>query len=56
MAESRGVSRRQFLSGVGVVSVLPWSFRELAARELKLATIRDLQAMLLQGRVVPTRS
>ena len=49
MTESRGVSRRQFLSGVGVVAVLPPSFRALAARELKRAAIRDLQAMVLQG-------
>ena len=49
MAASREVSRRQFLAGVGVASVLSWSFRELAARELKRAAIRDLQAMMLQG-------
>jgi L-alanine-DL-glutamate epimerase-like enolase superfamily enzyme len=49
MTESRGVSRRQFLSGVGVVAVLPPPFRALAARELKRAAIRDLQAMVLQG-------
>ena len=48
MAESRGVSRRQFLSGGRGIRCSP-SFRELAARELKRATIRDLQAMMLQG-------
>jgi L-alanine-DL-glutamate epimerase-like enolase superfamily enzyme len=49
MSEPRGLSRRAFLAGAGVLSTLPWSFRELAARETKQATVRDLQAMLLQG-------
>jgi L-alanine-DL-glutamate epimerase-like enolase superfamily enzyme len=49
MDESRDISRRRFLAGVGVASTLPWSFRELAAREVKRTTIRDLQVMLLQG-------
>ena len=49
MTESRRISRRRFLAGAGVATVLPWSFRRLAAREQKRATIRDLQAMMLQG-------
>jgi L-alanine-DL-glutamate epimerase-like enolase superfamily enzyme len=49
MTESQGISRRQFLVGAGVATMLPSSFRRLAARELKRATIRDVQAMMLQG-------
>jgi L-alanine-DL-glutamate epimerase-like enolase superfamily enzyme len=49
MGEPRGLSRREFLAGAGVATTLPWSFRELAARGTKRATVRDLQAMLLQG-------
>ena len=49
MTDLQRISRRQFLAGAGVAMVLPSSFRRLAARELKRTTIRDLQAMMLQG-------
>jgi hypothetical protein len=49
MIASQRISRRRFLAGAGAVTVLPSSFRRLAARELKRATIRDVQALMLQG-------
>ena len=49
MTDARGISRRQFLTGAGLALALPPSFVRLAARELKRATIRDVQVMVLQG-------
>jgi len=42
------VSRRQFLGGLGVAPVVLSSFHELAA-DRKRVTIRDVQAMVMQG-------
>ena len=49
MTESRRISRRRFLAGAGVATVLPWSFRRLAAAQRKRVKIRDVQVMMLQG-------
>jgi hypothetical protein len=49
MIQSQRISRRQFLAGAGVATLLPLSFRRLAARQRKRATVRDVQAMMLQG-------
>ena len=43
---TNGVSRRQFL---GHSVVLPFVFQELAEAQRKRVTIRDVQAMMLQG-------
>jgi L-alanine-DL-glutamate epimerase-like enolase superfamily enzyme len=45
-------SRREFLRGLGAVSLIPpflERYAELAAREQKRVKIRDLQVMMLQG-------
>src|SRR5215208_4701242 len=52
MSESRGVSRRRLLWGLGVApfvpSVLP-SYQALAAPVVKLVKITDIQTMVMQG-------
>ena len=52
MAHRQGVSRRQFLSTIGIAALapaLPGRFYELAAGERKRAKIRDIQVMVMQG-------
>jgi L-alanine-DL-glutamate epimerase-like enolase superfamily enzyme len=52
VADLPGVSRRQFLSTVGIAAVAPaflGRFAELAAAERKRARIRDIQIMVMQG-------
>ena len=52
MTESRGLSRRQFLQGLGAAPFVPAflsSFHELAAAERKRVKIRDVQVMIMQG-------
>ena len=52
MTESRGLSRRQFLRGLGAAPFVPAflsSFHELAAAERKRVKIRDVQVMIMQG-------
>jgi L-alanine-DL-glutamate epimerase-like enolase superfamily enzyme len=52
VAHRQGVSRRQFLSTIGIAALapaLPGRFYELAAGERKRAKIRDIQVMVMQG-------
>jgi L-alanine-DL-glutamate epimerase-like enolase superfamily enzyme len=52
MTVSRGLSRRQFLWGLGAAPFVPAflsSFYELAAAERKRVKIRDVQVMVMQG-------
>jgi L-alanine-DL-glutamate epimerase-like enolase superfamily enzyme len=52
MTAFRGLSRRQFLQGLGAAPFVPAflsSFHELAAAERKRVKIRDVQVMVLQG-------
>jgi L-alanine-DL-glutamate epimerase-like enolase superfamily enzyme len=52
MTAHRGLSRRQFLWGVGAAPFVPAflaSFHELAAAERKRVKIRDVQVMVMQG-------
>src|SRR3954452_23583950 len=52
MTETRVLSRRQFLWGMGAAPFVPAflsSFNELAAAERKRVKIRDVQVMVLQG-------
>ena len=52
MAPFQGVSRRRFLSSIGIAAVAPAfldRFSELAAGERKRAKIRDIQVMVMQG-------
>jgi len=47
-----GVSRREFLSSIGIAAVapaFPGRFYELAAGERRRAKIRDIQVMVMQG-------
>ena len=52
MAPFQDVSRRQFLSSIGIAALAPTflgRFYELAAGERKRAKIRDIQVMVMQG-------
>jgi len=52
VALCQGVSRRQFLSTIGIAALAPAlldRFYELAAGERKRAKIRDIQVMVMQG-------
>ena len=52
MTVSRGLSRRQFLWGLGAAPFVPAflsSFYEVAAAERKRVKIRDVQVMVMQG-------
>src|SRR5213078_786987 len=52
MAPYRGLSRRQFLQGLGAAPFVPLflsSFHELTAAERKRVKIRDVQVMQMQG-------
>jgi len=52
MANSRSLSRRHFLCGLGALPIAPAflsSFHALAAAERKRVKIRDVQVMMLQG-------
>ena len=52
MALFQDLSRRQFLSSIGIAALAPavlGRFSELVAGERKRAKIRDIQVMVMQG-------